>query len=90
MIVLKTDKSPLLQFFLLFGRYANRVSEMRNTEVDKIVDVSCKQPTDRQVKRQPKKDDLFLQTLQTQLSMTIGLPLAIHSRVRDKNLVNNL
>ena len=44
--------------------------------------------TDRQVKHKPKKDDAFLQTLQTPLS--VGLPLAVHSRVRDRNLVNNL
>ena len=66
---------------------------MRNTEVDKIVDVSRQfliqnSRTDRQVKHEPKKDDLFLQTLQTPLS--IGLPLAIDSRVRDKTLVHNL
>lgn len=87
---------PLLQFFLthlLFGRHVHKVSEMRNEEVDKMVDVSCQfmiqnSRTDRQVKHQPKKDDVFLQTLQTPLS--IGLPLAIHSRVRDRNLVNNL
>ena len=37
---------------------------------------------------QPKKNDQFQHTVQTPLS--IGLPLTIHSRVRDKNLVNNL
>ena len=71
----------------------HKVSEMRNEEVDKIVDVSCQfliqnSCTDRQVKHKPKKDDVFLQTLQTPLS--VGLPLAVHSRVRDRNLVNNL
>ena len=58
------NNPPLLQFFLthlLFGRHVHRVSEMRNTEVDKIVDVSCQfliqnSQTDRQVKHQPKKD----------------------------------
>ena len=44
--------------------------------------------TDRQVIHQPKKNDDFQQTVQTPLSL--GLPLTIHSRVRDKNLVNNL
>ena len=66
---------------------------MRNEEVDKTVDVACQfliqnTRSDRQVKHQPKKNDCFHQTVQTPLS--IGLPLAIHSRVRDKNLVNNL
>ena len=87
---------PLLQFFLtylLFGRHVHRVSETRNEEVDKIVDLSCQlliqnSRTDRQVKHKPKKDDVFLQTLQTPLS--VGLPLAAHPRVRDRNLVNNL
>ena len=87
---------PLLQFFLtylLFGRHVHRVSETRNEEVDKIVDLSCQlliqnSRTDRQVKHKPKKDDVFLQTLQTPLS--VGLPLAVHARVRDRNLVNNL
>ena len=37
---------------------------------------------------QPKKNNQFQHTVQTPLS--IDLPLAIHSRVRDKNLVNNL
>ena len=87
---------PLLQFFLthlLFGCHVHKVSEMRNEEVDKIVDVSCQfmiqnSRTDRQVKHKPKKDDVFLQTLQTPLS--VGLSLAVHSQVRDRNLVNNL
>ena len=44
--------------------------------------------SDRQVKHQPKKDSGFRQTVHTPLS--IVLPLDIHSRVREKNLVNNL
>ena len=63
---------PLFQFFLtyLFGRHVHRVSETRHEEVDKIVDLSCQlltqnSRTDRQVKHKPKKDDVFLQTLQT-------------------------
>ena len=86
---------PLLQFFLthlLLGRHVHKVSEMRNEEVDKIIDVSCQfliqnSRTDRQVKHQPNQDDVFLQILQTPPS--IGLPLAIHSRLRVRNLVNN-
>jgi len=66
---------------------------MRDEEVDKTVDVACqflvkKTHTDRQVRHQPKTDEAFRQTVQTPLS--IGLPLAIHSKVRDKNLVQNL
>ena len=66
---------------------------MRNEELVKTVDVACQflvqnTRSDRQVNHQPKKNDQFQHTVQTPLS--IGLPLAIHSRVRDKNLVNNL
>ena len=90
------ENPPLLQFFLsnlLFGRHVLKVSGMRNEEVDKTVDVACQfliqnTRSDRQVKHQPKKEDGFQQTVQTPLS--IGLPLAIHCRVRDKYLVNNL
>ena len=69
------------------------ISGMRNEELVKTVDVACQflvQNTrrDRQVNHQPEKNDQFQHTVQTPLS--IGLPLAIHSRVRDKNLVNNL
>ena len=87
---------PLLQFFLthlLFGHQVLKVSGIRNEEVDKTVDIACQflvqnTRSDRQVKHQSKKNCGFQQTVQTPLS--IGLPLAIHSRVRDKNLVNNL
>ena len=69
------------------------ISGMRNVELVKTVEFACQflvQNTwsDRQVNHQPKKNDLFQHTVQTPLS--IGLLLAIHSRVRDKNLVNNL
>ncbi|EDO48260.1 predicted protein [Nematostella vectensis] len=65
----------------------------RNEEIDKVIDVTCQvlvqnARSDRQVKHQPKEDSEFMQTVDTPLS--IGLPLAIHSRVRDKNLVTNL
>lgn len=87
---------PLLQFFmshLLFGSHVVKVSGIRDEEKDKTVDVSCQfivqnTRTDRQVKHQPKKDSAFRQTVQTPLS--IGLPLTVHSRVRDKNLIENL
>ena len=66
---------------------------MRNEELVKTVDVACQflvqnTRSDRQVNHQPKKNDLFQHTVQTPLS--IGLLLAVHSRVRDKNLVNIL
>ena len=66
---------------------------MRNEELVKTVDVACQflvqnTRSDRQVNHQPKKNDLFQHTVQTPLS--IDLPLAVHSRVRDKNLVNIL
>ena len=59
----------------------------------KTVDVACQflvqnTRSDRQVNHQPKKNDQFQHTVRTPLST--GLPLAIHSRVRDKNLFNNL
>lgn len=90
------ENPPLLQFFitqLLFGRHVHKVSGMRNDEVDKSVDVACQllvqnTRTDRQVQHQSKRNDGFQQTVQTPLS--VGLPLAIHSRVRDKHLLNNL
>ena len=90
-------KNPsLLQFFLshlLFGSHVAKVSGVRDQEVDKTVDVACQflvqnTHTDRQVKYQPKRDHGFRQNVQTPLS--IGLPLAIHARVRDKSLVQNL
>ena len=89
------ENLPLLQFFLthlLFGRHVMNISGMLNEELDKTVDVACKfiiqnTRSDRQVNHQPKKNDLFQHTVQTPLS--IGLPHAIHSRVRDKNLANN-
>ena len=59
----------------------------------KTVDVACQflvqnTRSDRQVNHQPNKNDQFQHIVRTPLST--GLPLAIHSRVRDKNLVNNL
>ena len=90
------ENPSLLQFFLsklLFGSHVGKVSQTRDVEVDKTVDVACQflvqnTRTDRQVKHQPKSDEAFRQNVQTPLS--IGLPLAIHSRVRDKTLVQNL
>ena len=72
----------LLQFFLthvLFGSYALDVSEMRDKEVNKMVDVAYQlvvqnTRTDRQVIHQPKANERFKQTVKTPLS--VGLPLA--------------
>lgn len=66
---------------------------MRDKEVNKAVDVACQfvvqnTRTDRQVKHQPKANEGFKHTAKTPVS--VGLPLAIHSRVRDKNLVKTL
>uniref|UniRef100_UPI00358EE243 UPF0711 protein C18orf21 homolog isoform X1 n=1 Tax=Myxine glutinosa TaxID=7769 RepID=UPI00358EE243 len=77
------ENPPLLQFFLthlLFGRHVLKVSEMRNAQVDKTVDVACQflvqnTRTDRQVKHQPKQNEIFQQTAQTPLS--IGLPIGL-------------
>ena len=57
------------------------ISGMRNEELVKTVDVACQflvqnTRSDRQVNHHPKKNDLFQHS--------------VHSRVRDKNLVNNL
>ena len=90
------ENPSLLQFFLshlLFGNHVGKVSQMRDEEVDATVDIACQflvqnTHTDRHVKHQPRTDKAFRQTVQTPLS--IGLPLAIHSRVRDKTLVQNL
>jgi len=90
------ENPPLLQFFLthlLFGRHVHKVSGMRNDEVDKIVDAACQFLTqntrsDRQVHHHSKRNNEFQQTVQTPLS--VGLPLSIHTRVRDKILLNNL
>ena len=88
---------PMLQLFLnqlLFGPHSRKVTGRRDAAVQKTVDVACQflmqnTRTDRQVKHKPKKDAGFrYRGVETPLS--IGLPLAIHSRVRDKILVNNL
>ena len=89
------ENPPLLQFFvsrLLFGRHVLKMSKMRNQEADKTTNIACQflvqnTRSDRQVKYQAKTSK-FEQTVQTPLST--GLPLAIYSRVRDKNLISNL
>ena len=79
------ENHSLLQSFLsklLFGSHVCKVSQTRDVEVDRTVDVACpflvhNTRTDRQVKHQPKSDKTFRQNVQT--PMSIGLPLAIHS-----------
>ena len=66
---------------------------MRNEELVKTVGVACQflvqnTRSDRQVNHQPKKNDLFQHTVQC--PSQLACPFTIHSRVRDKNLVNNL
>ena len=91
------NNPPLLKFFLsnlLFDRHGSKIAGKQDEEVDKIVEVACQfliQNTrnDRQVKGQAKQTDNSLyQTVQTPLS--IGLPLAIHTRVCDRGLIQNL
>ena len=77
----------------LFGPHELKVAGKRNEEVnttEEVVSQFLIQNTrsDRQVKHKPKKDSGFKHYIQTPLST--GLPLAIHSKVRDKMLVNNL
>ena len=66
----------------------DKVLEMRNDEMDIVVDISCQfliqnSRTDRQVKHRPKKDDVFLQTLQTPLSAGLPLVTCIHECVTE-------
>ena len=44
--------------------------------------------TDRQVKHEPKKETKFRQMVETPLS--VGCPLILHSRVRDKVILGNM
>ena len=87
----------MLQFFLnqlLFGPHVRRVTGKRDAEVQKTVDVACQfliqnTRSDRQVRHNPKNDGGFKHDgVETPLS--IGLPLSVHSRVRDKCLMTNL
>lgn len=63
---------------------------MHNEEIDETVNVACQllvqnTRSDHQVKHQSKKNYEFRHTVHAPLS--IGLHLAIHSRVQDKTLV---
>ena len=87
---------PIMQFFLtelLFGKHELKVTGKRNVEVNKTVEVASQfliqnMHSDRQVMHKPKSDSTFKSFVQTPLS--IGLPLAIHSKIREKNIVKNV
>ena len=87
---------PLTQLFLThlwYGPYTENVGGKRNAEVKKCVEVGCQfivqnTHTDKQVKHKPKFDTAFIHRVETPLS--VGLPLTIHQRIRDKNLVRVL
>ena len=87
---------PLTQLFLThlwYGPYAENVGGKREAEVHKCVEIGCQfivqnTHTDRQVKHKPKEDTGFVRHVETPLS--VGLPLTIHQRVRDKSLVQVL
>ena len=89
------ENPPMLQVFLkqlLFGP-VTIVGERREKEEKKTVDVVCQlliqnTHTDRQVKLKTKGNRGFRRKTETPLS--IGLPLTIHARVRDKSLVTAL
>lgn len=94
--LLSWKNPPLSQLFLThlwYGPYAEHVGGKRDAEVHKCVEVGCQfmvqnTHTDRQVKHKPKQDTVFVRRVETPLS--VGLPLTVHQRVRDKNLVRVL
>lgn len=88
------NNPPILQFLLeqiLLGPYSKHITGRRDNEFHQTVDVLCQiilqnVKTDRQVKYKPKSDTGFVKRAQTPVS--IGLPLAVHQKVRNKSLVN--
>jgi hypothetical protein len=87
------ENPPMLEFIITHIMYGSevRISGQREAEVKKNVDVVCQlivqsSRSQRQIKL--KTSHVFKKTVETPLS--IGLPLAIHSRVRDENLVSML
>lgn len=84
----------LTEFFItqiLFGPHSRSVTGKRNLDVQNTVDIVCQVlvqnvKSDKQIRYQPKSDVGFVQYVETPLSL--GLPLNIHQRVRDKKLVN--
>ena len=87
---------PIIDFFLqqlLFGAHTLDVNGKRVIQVQQTVDMAIQilmqnVRTDRQMKYSSKTDAGFVQKSQTSLS--IGLPLTIHNRFRDKSLVSLL
>ena len=87
---------PIMHFFLnnlLFGSHELKVVGKRNDEVIKTVEMVSQvliksMRSSKQMKWKPQKDTTFKDVIQTPLS--IGLPLSIHSKVHEKELVQNL
>lgn len=90
------ETPPMMFMFLsqlLFGKHESDIAQPRRAHVQKIIDTAGQvllhnTMSDRQVKHTPKKDAGFVHETQTPLS--IGLPLTIHQKARDKVLVNLL
>ena len=88
------ENPPLLHFLLeqiLFGTHSKHVTGRRMDDCYKMVDVLSQVilqnvKTDRQIKLKPMTDTGFRQRAETPVS--IGLPVSLHSRVRDNSLVN--
>lgn len=88
------ENPPMLEFLIariMYGSEARQISGQREAEVKKNVDVVCQlivqsSRSQRQVKLKTSRG--FKKTVETPLS--IGVPLAIHSRVRDHNLISML
>ena len=86
------NNPSLLQYFLkslLFGKKFH-VQGIRQNETEKVVDTACQfvlqnTRSDRQVAHQSSTDSCFRNTVDTPLS--IGIPLAVHAKHRDKDLV---
>ena len=87
---------PKLMFFinqLLFGRFSKGVIGKRDVQLQKTQQVVSQfilqnVRTDRQVKHKSKTDEGFRSTVETPLS--IGVPLAVHAKSRDKGLIDML
>ena len=87
---------PIPEFFLqqlLFGAHTLDVNGKRVIQIQQTVDMAIQilmqnVRTDRQTEYSSKTDAGFVQKSQTSLS--IGLPLTIHNRIRDKSLVSLL
>ena len=90
-----TWQGPLLMKYILkyalVGHHSNKLHGLRDAEIEQTIDtinqVICQNvKTDRQIFLQ--SDLPFKQTVETPVS--IGIPLSIHTRFRDYQLVQNL